>query len=262
MVKVSSSKMDLYYGWCKRKYRLRYIENITVPFVAPALKLGSICHDEIKLFWKEFELNLNTYNVDIILYYKKRVKHVKNKLSEDNYIKFQMYFNNFIQFQERRIERYIKIYGMNYNKIKGYFFPVINEEYGNIRISRTVDFGFIIDALFEMENDIYLLVDWKTDKTCNESQFISHKPQLNRYSVCIPHKFNYPCHLISVYFLKESKFFKDNVDLEYSLENEVLEFVRELQTSDFPKVDKKEKYKCCANTYQCEYYPDICDGSV
>lgn len=261
MVKVSSSKMDLYYGWCKRKYRLRYIENIPVPF-APALRLGSVCHNEIKLFWKEFELNLNTYGVDLIFYYKERVKHVKNTLFGDSYIKFQMYFNNFIQFQQLRIERYIKLYGMDYNKIAKYFFPVINEEYGRIKISRTVEFGFIIDALFEMENNIYLLLDWKTDKICNESQFISHIPQLNRYSVCIPHKFNYPCHLIGIYFLKESKFFKNDVNTEYSLEDEVLGFVRELQTSKFPKVSKKEKYKCCTANWQCDYYPDICKGSV
>ena len=143
------------------------------------------------------------------------------------------------------------------------FLPALNN--ASLRksfiITDDINFGFIIDALFW--NPVgNILIDWKTDKNCNEKQFESHVPQLNRYSVCLP-EIGHSCKRMGIFFLKESLFFSKIKTPGYSLKDEVLGFIRTLQVSKFPKVPKKEKWKCHNKdfSYVCEYYPEICTGT-
>jgi len=252
-IKTSSSKMDAY-DWCQRKYRIKVIEEIPSGIVAPHLTIGSVSHQQIHKFWNEFKLDLDNYIYDINDYFKKVVRRVKID-DVESFATFQTYYSNFLNFQIRRIEAYIKKYGKDYKMINDLFFPILSEKYGVVEISNNVKFAFIVDALFENFKG-NVLIDWKTDKECNESSFLRHIPQLNRYSACLP-KIGYSNKEIGVFFLKESLFFHHKKTFEYSLENEVLGFVRKLQTSSFNKVPKSQKWKCEI----CEYYPDICVGA-
>ena len=258
-IKVNSSSMSSY-KWCPRKWRIKNVEKIELPYISPALNLGSVVHKEIDNFWKEYHLDLDTFIPDINEYYKRTVKKVIDMLCDESYVKFQLYFSNFTNFMIRRLKRYIEMYGIdNYDKIKMYFYPILSEKYGRIKITADIDFSFIVDALFKGDSG-NILIDWKTDKDCNESKFRSHVPQLDRYSSCltrIGHRNNF----IGIFFLKDSLYFQDLKTYNYSLKNEVILFVRKIQVSDFPKVPVKENYKCCTNNYQCEYYPEICSGS-
>lgn len=257
--KVSSSLMDSI-EWCERKFRIKEIEGIPSGRPPhPALPLGKVSHKEIHKFWSVYRLNLDTYILDIEKYYKNTVRTTKG-LSKENYIKFQLYFSNFINFQIRRIKYYIKKYGDNYKLIEKLFFPILSEKYGNIKIVGDIRFAFIIDALFWNPKGNNL-IDWKTDKDCNESKFKEHIPQLNRYSRCL-YRIGQSCEKIGIFFLKESLYFNEAKTVNYSLEKEILNFIRRIQVSKFPKVPKKEKWKCHNEdlTYTCEYYPDICRG--
>ena len=258
--KISSSLMDSL-EWCERKFRIKEIEGIPsgVP-PHPALILGSVCHKEIHDFWERYNLDLDNYAIHMQNYYAKTVKRVKNKLYGENYIKFQLYFSNFINFQIRRVDLYKKKYGIDHKIIVKLFFPIINENRGKFPITNDISFGFIIDSLFWNPTG-NVLIDWKTDKDCTEKKFESHIPQLNRYSICLPH-IGYSCKKIGIYFLKDSLFFSKIKTAGYSLEKEVLGFIRKIQISKFPKVPKKEKWKCHNKdlTYTCEYYPEICTG--
>lgn len=265
--KISSSLMDSY-DWCNRKYKIKEIEGIPSPVPPhPALKLGSVCHKEIHIFWERYNLDLDKYLIHLENYYINTIKRVKGLISE-NSIKFQLYFSNFINFQIRRINSYIKKYGKDYKIINKLFFPIIDEKnhkyvsekYGKISITSDITFGFVIDALFWNPTG-NILVDWKTDKDCNEKKFESHVPQLNRYSICLPH-IGHSCKEIGIFFLKDSLFFNKSKTPGYSLEKEVLGFIRKIQISKFPKVPKKDKWKCHNYdlTYVCEYYPEICTG--
>ena len=257
--KISSSLMDSY-DWCQRKWRIKEIDKIPsgVP-PHPALILGKVCHKEIDNFWDKYNLDLDNYTTHMQNYYAETVKRVRG-LSKENYIKFQMYFSNFINFQIRRVDSYIKKYGKDYKIIKKIFFPIISEAYGRLPITSDISFGFVVDALFW--NPIgNILIDWKTDKLCNENQFETHVPQLNRYSICLLH-IGHTCQKVGIFFLKDSLFFSKIKTAGYSLEKEVLDFLRKIQISKFPKVPKKEKWKCHNKdfTYVCEYYPEICTG--
>jgi len=260
--KISSSLMDSL-EWCERKFRIKEIDEIPsgVP-PHPALILGSVCHKEIHNFWERYNLDLDNYDTHIQNYYIETVKRIRRsgKLSNENYTKFQMYFSNFINFQIRRVNLYIKKYGIDHKTIVKLFFPILDETYGRIPITSGITFSFIIDALFWNPTG-NVLIDWKTDKDCTEKQFESHVPQLNRYSICLPH-IGHSCEKIGVYFLKDSLFFSKIKTAGYSLEKEVLDFVRKIQISKFPKVPKKEKWKCHNEdlSYTCEYYPEICTG--
>lgn len=258
-IKISSSAIGSY-NWCPRKYRIKNIEGIKLPYIAPELTLGNVLHKEIDKFWKEYHLDLDTFIPDINEYYKMTVRKVLNMLDNESYIKFQVYFSNFTNFMIRRLNRYIDSYGYDdYDKIRMRFYPILSEKYGRVKITSDIEFAFVIDSLFEGDNG-NILIDWKSDKDCNESQFRKHVPQLDRYSSAIT-KIGKNNEYIGIYFLKDSLYFQDKKTYGYSLKEEVLSFVRELQVSDFPKVPVFENYKCCTNNYQCEYYPDICDGS-
>lgn len=260
--KISSSLMDSY-KWCERKWRIKEIDKIPsgVP-PHPALILGKVCHKEIDNFWNMYNLDLDNYAIHMENYYVETVKQINrlNKLYGENYIKFQLYFSNFINFQIRRVNLYIKKYRKNYKIIKKLFFPILTEEYGKIFITDDITFGFVIDSLFWNPTG-NVLIDWKTDKLCTEEQFESHVPQLNRYSICLL-DIGHSCEKIGIYFLKDSLFFNKIKTVDYSLEKEILAFIRKTQISKFPKVPKKEKWKCHNKdlTYTCEYYPEICTG--
>ena len=254
--------------WCERKFRIKEIDKILsgVP-PHPALILGKVCHKEINIFWERYDLDLDTYVVDMEKYYTDTVRRYKG-LSRENFIKFQLYFSNFINSQKRRVNSYIKKYKDDYETIAKLFFPMldeknelISEKYGRIKITDDISFGFVIDALFWNPNG-NILIDWKTDKTCNETQFESHVPQLNRYTICLAH-IRHSCEKIGIFFLKDSLFFSKHKTIGYSLEKEVLDFLRKLQICKFPKVTKKDKWKCHNKdcTYMCEYYPEICTGT-
>jgi len=261
MTKISSSLMDGY-DWCERKYRIINIEKIPsgVP-PHPSLILGKVSHKEIDTFWERYNLDLDNYTYHIQNYYTKTIKRIRG-LSKNNYIKFQLYFSNFINFQIRRIDTYIKKYKDNYHVINKLFFPIISEKYGKINITSDISFGFVIDALF-WNSTGNTLIDWKTDRICTEKQFENHIPQLNRYSICLPH-INHSCKKIGIFFLKDSLFFNRIKTAGYSLEKEVLGFIRKIQISKFPKVPKKDKWKChnADLSYTCEYYPEICTGVI
>ncbi len=255
--------------WCERKFRIKEIDEIPsgVP-PHPALILGKVSHKEIHNFWERYNLDLDNYISHIQNYYTKTIKSVRG-LSKENYIKFQLYFSNFINFQIRRIDSYIKKYKDDYEIINKLFFPIIDEKdhkyvsekYGRINITDDISFGFVIDALFWNPVVGNTLIDWKTDKDCTEQQFENHVPQLNRYSICLPH-IGYRCEKIGIYFLKDSLFFSKPKTAGYSLEKEVLAFIRKIQISKFPKVPKKDKWRCHNKdlSYTCEYYPEICTG--
>lgn len=255
--KVSSSKMDSY-KWCNRRYRLRTIEKIKVPFDSKPMRLGSILHKEINTFWKKYNLDLETFIPDINAYYDNTVKKIAKMVCDENYIKFQMYFSNFTNFMIRRLNIYTNTYN-NYREIKNLFYPILSEKYYTIPITDDIDFGFIVDSLFKGKIG-NILIDWKSDNICNESQFVKHIPQLDRYSSGLS-RVGRTNSFVGIYFLRDSLYFQDGKTHGYSLENEVLSFVRELQISKFSKVPFKENYKCSAKDYQCEYYPKICNGS-
>jgi len=258
--KISSSLMDSL-EWCERKYRIKEKDGIPSGRPPhPALILGGVSHREIHNFWNKYNLDLDEYGYNIQNYYTKTIKRVSG-LSRENYIKFQLYFSNFINSQIRRIDSYINKYKDDYKIITDLFFPILSEERGRIAITDDISFGFIIDSLF-WNPDGNILIDWKTDKTCTEKQFESHIPQLNRYSSCLPH-INHSCKKIGIYFLKDSEFFSRHKTSEYSLEKEVLDFIRRVQISKFPKVPKKDKWKCHNKdfSFTCDYYPEICIGT-
>lgn len=254
--RVSSSLIDGFH-WCERKYRIKVIEKIPSGIFSIPLNLGGLCHDQINLFWKTFKLNIDTYKQDIKNYYRKSLSMTRD-VHPDIYVLFQVYFSNFLNFQIRRINRYIEIYGKDHETIRKYFFPIISEEYNIINITDDIEFAFVIDALFETPKG-NLLIDWKTDKDCNEGSFKSHLPQLNRYTSGLK-RIGENNEFIGIFFLKESLLFKDKKTVGYSLEDDILSFLRELQVSKFPKVPKHECWKCYSNNYECEYFPDICSG--
>lgn len=247
--------MESYYGWCKRKFRLKYIEKIPTPKIT-RLGIGKLDHNEIDKFWKKYKLDLDTFVLDINNYYKKRLK--KLSIEDDEIIlRFKSDFSNFLNFQIRRIKTYLDKFGDDYKIIRKHFYPIISEEKGVINISDNVEFVFIIDALFYNENG-NILIDWKSDKSCSESSFKKKIPQLRRYAYSLS-SLSLDCKYIGIFFVKDSLYFQDKKPINYSLEEEVLTFVRDLQKSDFPKVPKRENWKCSNSKWDCEYY-DICGG--
>jgi hypothetical protein len=258
MIKLSSSKMDSY-AWCPRKYRLWYVEHIPTPYVSKALIIGCDTHNFIEKFWKNYNLNLDTYIYDLNNYLKQEVRKITHK---DKYVSttLQYYYSNFINFQIHRIQKYIETYGMDEEKIRKLFYPILNEKRGKVRINNIIEFSYLIDSFFE-NDDGNLLIDWKTDYKCNEKQFRTHLPQLNRYYVCLK-ELGYVCEAVGIFFVKDSLFFSTYINKSYSLEKECIDFVRMIQKSKFPKVKKNEKWKCCSNVYECEYFPEICTGTI
>lgn len=254
-IRISSSKMDSL-DWCERKYRIKNIEKIPSKVFVPALAVGRICHSSIDKFWKHFRLNLDTYIQDINDFYKLISK---PKLYGEHKAKYKIYMSNFLNFQIRRIKIYKETYGKDIRMIKKLFFPILTEKRGTMQISSNIKFSYVVDSLFWNPTG-NILIDWKTDNECTEAKFISHIPQLNRYSESITQlKLN--CKLIGIFFLKESLFYSRKRSTTYSLERDVLSFVRRLQICKFNKVPIEDNWKCCTTNFQCEYYPKPCSGS-
>jgi hypothetical protein len=256
--------MSLFYGWCKRKYRFKYIEEIPTPTIPKALSVGRIVHDYIDKFWDNYELNLDSYVQDINDYQDKVVKELaKRDIDDPDYYtktlpRIYSDFSNFLLFQIRRIKNYQVLYGDDaISEIRKHFFPILSESYGKVKINDRVNFAFVVDALFYNE-DGNILIDWKTSKTCNEKKFESHKPQLKRYAMCLS-SLNKTCDKMGIFYTKDGLFFSEDCPTNYSLAEEVLQFVRDLQVSKFPEVPKNEHWKCSNSKWDCEYY-DICGG--
>jgi len=248
------------YEWCPRKYRILNIDNIKLPYISKPLIIGSKTHKFIENFWKNCNFSLNNYIADLNVYLNKELKKIYVK---DLYINstLQIYYTNFVNFQIRRIKKYIDIYGNDEKLIKKLFYPFINERYGTMKIGNNHTFGFIIDSVFW---SLYgnTIIDWKTDSVCNESQFRTHIPQLKRYSVCLRETLLEDCEKLGIFFVKDFLYFTIKNDRNYSLEDEVIEFIRMLQRSKFPKVSEKESWKCCSPNNECEFYPKICKGAM
>lgn len=260
-MRLSSSKMDSY-EWCPRKYRLQHIENIKLPYISKPLIIGSKTHKFIENFWKNCSFSLKTYIEDINAYLNKELKKV-SLVERDKYISstLQVYYSNFVNFQIRRIKTYINEYDNDEKMIKKLFYPYINETYGTLNIANKHTFGFIIDSGFWNPNG-NVLIDWKTDFDCTESQFRTHIPQLKRYSVCARDVLKENFEKLGIFFVKDFLYFSIKIDRNYSLEDEVINFIRMLQTSKYPKVSVEESWKCCSPNNECEYYPKVCKGAM
>jgi len=258
-MRLSSSKMDGYV-WCPRKYYLLNVEKIKLPYISKALIIGRKTHKFIENFWKNCNFSLSNYIGDLNAYLNKVIKNMHIK---DNYVNatLQVYYSNFVNFQIRRIKIYVEKYDDDEDLIKKLFYPFINEKYGTIKISNNHTFGFIIDSAF-WHPEGNSIIDWKTDNICNETQFRTHIPQLKRYSVCMRKVLKEDCDKLGIFFVKDFLYFAIKTDYNYSLEDEVIEFIRMLQRSKYPKVDKNESWKCCSPVDECEYYPEVCNGAM
>jgi len=263
-MRLSSSKMDSY-KWCEQKYKLAYIDKIKTRVSQPLI-LGRILHNQIDKFWKTFKLDTVSYIHDIN-YYSKELKRKINIRNVETKVKFINYFTNFLNYQMLRIKKYIEEFNDDFSAITAHFYPLLTEEKDTYVIGEHV-FVYILDALFYNEFG-NLIVDWKSDKSCNLSDFKSHLPQLNRYSYAMnknPYKgileSTYKHNKrVGIFFLKESKFYSTNVSKNYSLDREIIQFVNKLKHSKFKKVPKCERDKCYTKGYECEYYPEYCGGA-
>lgn len=251
--KISSSKIDSY-KWCQKKFELQFIKEIPMPFVSPGLTIGKKTHKFIELFWKTYKLDTETYIEDMKIHLRNGIRRLYEPDQNTNII-IQINYTNFINYQTLRIKNYIEKYDNDYQTIKKIFYPILNEKFGSIKIEN-LTFSYVIDSLFS-QLDWNLLIDWKTDKECNENQFKEHIPQLCRYSKCLE-SIKKDCKKMGVYFTRESLFFSCDKVENYSLKKEVLDFYDEIQNSKFLKT--KDTCKCCTSGYQCEYYPNICKG--
>jgi len=245
-IRYSSSKMGSY-EWCEQKFYIREIEEIPSPYpLPPELSDGRISHNLVSDFFKNFYLD-KSYEKDIRSYY----NNVINKTDSE---KVKICFNNFLEFQILRVDRYKTMFNNNLETIRKYFFPVINERYIKIKYTK-YEFAGVIDSAFRIVNknpNQVIIIDWKTDKVGNHSAFMGHIPQLKRYSSLIK-RLGYDCMLYGIFFLFTSLFFKSVRDQDYNLKEELLTFVRTLRESDFKLRPKKEYWKCRI----CEY-KDLC----